>query len=425
MELIALDKNLRRQGAISFKSLIWIDRYNRVGSCEIYAPATAENLAILTDGRYIARTDRKNVFQLKYIKIFGDEDDGVFVTAYGYDVKSLLDQRINTGVQQLASENAGEDLAQLLWTNALGPNAASPFEKADGSLLFSQDQTPAPGGSCAQAILFQPWGSVTRQVCGYLGYGYSVELAGAAASRSLVAKIYAGQDRSAAVRFSTSFGNLGPETYEHDSRQKANVLLIKAMESDDVAIYGDAAGTDRCEQLIEVNVGRTQTYQAILDMFTATFSLQQGIGHTFLVADDLLMPIISTWHKQRLTTAYPSGTIEGDYYRIPQAIVAQTDALSTDVAASTVFTVQNVVFDYLLLSEAGAYTEAGQVTETVNAEIIDSQFVYGVDYFLGDIVLLGSRYRPAAKVRIVEVLECFDDNGYRLEPRTRYSEVEQ
>ena len=35
MEIYALNKDLNTLGAIQAKSLIWIPRYNRVGSCEV------------------------------------------------------------------------------------------------------------------------------------------------------------------------------------------------------------------------------------------------------------------------------------------------------------------------------------------------------------------------------------------------------
>ena len=53
MELQAFDQNLRLAGVVRFKSLIWIQRFNRVGACEVYAPATERNLQILKNGNYL------------------------------------------------------------------------------------------------------------------------------------------------------------------------------------------------------------------------------------------------------------------------------------------------------------------------------------------------------------------------------------
>ena len=105
MTLYTLDGNLQIVDTLDVKSLIWIERYNRVGSCEVYAPATQRNLNAIKIGYYFKRSDRNTVFLIKRIFISGDPDEGYYITANGYDAKCLLDARINTEVSDFQSNN--------------------------------------------------------------------------------------------------------------------------------------------------------------------------------------------------------------------------------------------------------------------------------------------------------------------------------
>ena len=55
----------------------------------------------------------------------------------------------------------------------------------------------------------------------------------------------------------------------------------------------------------------------------------------------------------------------------------------------------------------------GQIEPSTN-------FVYGEDYGLGDIVTIRSSYGVTAAVRITEVIESEDESGYRVEPKFEY-----
>ena len=47
MDVYILNADLDLVGiADAYKSLIWAKRYNAVGDCELYVPATAENLGL-------------------------------------------------------------------------------------------------------------------------------------------------------------------------------------------------------------------------------------------------------------------------------------------------------------------------------------------------------------------------------------------
>jgi hypothetical protein len=45
-----------------------------------------------------------------------------------------------------------------------------------------------------------------------------------------------------------------------------------------------------------------------------------------------------------------------------------------------------------------------------------TQYVYGVDYFLGDLVTVINKYGIQIDVQVLEVVEVWDENGYSCTP---------
>ena len=73
---------------------------------------------------------------------------------------------------------------------------------------------------------------------------------------------------------------------------------------------------------------------------------------------------------------------------------------------------------YLLLAQRGKENlAAAKVVENVDGEIdATEQYVYKQDYFVGDIVSIKTEYGISATARILEVIECEDETGYRIIP---------
>lgn len=63
------------------------------------------------------------------------------------------------------------------------------------------------------------------------------------------------------------------------------------------------------------------------------------------------------------------------------------------------------------------------ITETFDGEIDTSNFVLDEDYTLGDIVTVENEYGIRKNVRIVAIVECWDENGYTAIPTYENVEV--
>lgn len=69
------------------------------------------------------------------------------------------------------------------------------------------------------------------------------------------------------------------------------------------------------------------------------------------------------------------------------------------------------------LAERGrpALSEAARI-ETMTGTIEDVQYIYGIDYNLGDTVTVRDKYGVQADSQVLEVVETWDENGYACEP---------
>ena len=64
--------------------------------------------------------------------------------------------------------------------------------------------------------------------------------------------------------------------------------------------------------------------------------------------------------------------------------------------------------------------EFGAVTSFEGTIEPNTTFVYGQDYFLGDLVTIQNSFGITVQARITEIIEVDDDNGSSVEPKFEY-----
>lgn len=444
MELYALDGNLNPVGFVEFESLIWIERYNRVGSCEVYAPLTDKNKDILVDGNYLCRSDNFDmVCRIRSVKIEDNGDTGTFITAIGLDAKYYLDSRINTTLDVFNSYNsAGSDLDTLVWQVLTTNDVDRALVTPNGNNLFVLRTPTGLGGTVSQSIMGMSWGEIVRQILGSMDCGYKVHIMNVAGLNRLEFLSRKGTEKN--VWFSRTFDNLGEIDYEVDSRDIGNSIYIKDTDNDIVGLYvvgnpykelgewhiaNAERGTERYERIIETPSLRTKSYGSIKAMVEGSWTLIQSGNDVIIHASDLYIPILSKWQDDRMSYDGAWSTRSIPYWHVYNyttiTVARATNTQLADVTDDTNFEILlGPMYDYVLMCAAVEESRNYEKKETVDTEIVNSRFVYRTDYNLGDVVNVEA-YGTTQKARIVEVLECWDQNGYRLEPRTSYTDVDQ
>lgn len=424
IELYVLDRNLKRVGLIdSYRSMIWANRYNDLGSCELYLAATADNIAALTIGNYLVRLDDEMICRIDRVEIDTDVEEGNYLIVNGTDAKALLQQRI-IDTTMTNDGNVEDFIRSMVDLTICAPSdPARKMKKDNGDqLVFLGDKANLTAANTDQ-ILHVNVGEKIKEYCKTYQYGYCMMLRESA----LFFSLYAGADRSSDVIFSPDYENLASSKYTHNSTNLGNVALISS--DSNIEQYGDAAGVDRYELYIDgKDVSREITWSELTDTYPTT--AEGGQGHIVAggteyryVMNIIDIQILTDEQLSWLQSSFPGGTIitvdDAQYYRAANVIIATLDTNTPD--DNTKVTLMDVIYNgYLLSKGAQAVSEYGDSVSFDGAIIPDVTFIYKKDYFLGDLVNVKNEYGIEATARIVEVIEVLDDNGYSIQPKFEY-----
>lgn len=430
-EVYVLDGNLNAIGMVdAYKSLIWATRYNDLGDCELCVDANAANMALLQEGRYLMRMDDDMVCRIKKVEIDTSAEDGNYLIVTGYDTKDFLEQRITWGTIT-CNGNLEDFIRQLATLTLINPyDTARKLVKPNGETLLQLGPKAGFTKTLSEQISYKNIGEKIREFCKANNWGYKFALN----EDILSFQLYAGADRSDEVIFSENYENLSTTKYVHDSTDLGNIALIGgAGEGADRATssYGWGYGADRYEVFVDArDVARAITWEELTAAYPTTVQGGQGYittegGQVVYKMRSIDVPILDAAHLTWLEAHFPGGTIVtivgNQYYRVANAAIA---TLQTDVPEenSPAILLDIVYMVYLINRGMEKLSEYGEKTTFEGVVIPDITFVYKRDYFLGDIVTVESEYGISARVRIVEVIEVVDENGYKVEPKFEYME---
>ena len=433
-DVYVLNRNLETIGIIdSYKSLIWASRYRTVGDCELYVPATTENLTMLKKNNFLMRIDNNMICQIKKIELDTDSEEGNYLIVTGYDVKQWLDQRVIWGTMNV--DGNVENFIRSMVDKALG-NAglyARQIVNLNGSRIFYLGTAAGFTEVNTEQASYKNIGEKVRDYCLKYGWGYRVVLS----NNLLYFQLYKGTDRTSSVIFSDAYENLATTKYIEDETNMGNVALV-AGEGSGAArsrnVSGYAEGIDRYEIYVDAkDISKTITWGDLTNLYPTTDSGGQGYisgnatsGWTYKM-NYINIQIVDSDQLTNLKATYPDGqeiTIGGnDYYQIYNEVIA--DLPSNTLEDSDDVKLRDVVYSvYLLTRGYEKLAEFGAVTSFEGTVEPNTTFIYNKDYFLGDLVTIQNQFGITVEARITEVIEVNDDNGYSVEPKFEYISME-
>lgn len=349
------------------KSIIWHSKYFGVGNFEIYVQASPEIVALLQAGHFVTRPDDLEVGIIEQINIADNQQDGMMVTASGRFAKSLLERRLiynlsgTVNTPTILRGNVETEVRRLVEENAI----SCPFDsRRDMPILalgdvagFTQIIVDENGNAARKQVSYQNLLTYTDELLQEYGLGATVILDEDAGKLRYI--IYAGSDRSwdnAAgndpIVFSKNFDNLTDSSYQYNAATEKNVALIGGAGEGIERFYSLVAGEQRGLQRREMWVDAAS--------LNRTYKDENGVEQSY------------------------SGT---EYSAMLNA--AGRQSLSAYVATET--------FDGTI-------------------DIQHSMWKYNRDFALGDIVTAqNDDIGKYVNVRLREVLEVQDENGYAIE----------
>lgn len=434
IDIYVLDGNLETVGIVNgFTSLIWANRYNTVGDCDLYVPATIENLDLLKKDNYLMRKDDDMICRIEKVELETDVENGDYLAITGYDVKKILQQRIIWS-QTNVDGNVEDYIRDLITKSLVNPAlSARQVRNTRGEPIFFLGDKAGFTEVTTEQATYKQISEKIEELCQRYEWGYKV----IQDSGKFYFCLYAGEDRSDTVIFSPDFENLVSTLYQEDNTNLANVALVGGEgEGSQRArnVSGYAESLKRNEIFVDAkDISRTISWSELIEMYpttdkgghgSITGSATAGFTYTMDIID---ISIVDNNQLSQLKTSYPQGqeiTKEGNkYYQIYNAIIA--DLPSDKPSESDPVVLRDVVYSvYLLTRGYEKLAEYGSVVSFEGSVSPDVTFVYKQDYFLGDKVSVKNEYGIEAVARIVEVIEVYDENGYNVSPRFEYVSLE-
>ena len=356
-----IDKETLKVTALVEPQECWFElSYFDVGECELYCVALSTNLANLLKGNYLKIPNKPYIWVITSLN-YTYKDGVPMIDAKGYEAKWLLNKRVirasltNTSSVELPSKVALA-VEQLVYNN-LGAGAATPTTDArviEGFSVYTSgidvDFKDEQGNIInPQAPLANLLDFVNETL-----KTYSLGSIVTYENEQLLYKVIQGQDLSASVRFNQSLDNLLESSYlTDDSKIGTNALVVSKVDNVDYwQVYDEGAtGVDRAEILINSNLSTEYTPQGATDPVKLNLTNPSDLA------------LYQSWLQQEGRTG---------------------------------------------LAE---YIESNEVTSTL--DLVNSNYEFNNDYFIGDIVGVRDEYFDYnAAARIIKFTYKQDSNGY-------------
>lgn len=375
MDVYVMDTSFNILGLFDqFKSFIWTERFNSPGDFELVLPITKDAVELLKRGNYLSIVDSEYLMVIEGISMDAGQEDGYFMTVTGRDAAVLLERRIMIDHQQFDNANFQDAFLNLITSNAISP--------ANSKRAIPNLQLVRSTESAVTSVTFSAsyWGDNlllrTHELCQANDIGYRMLYH---EGSGFTFGFYGGVNRSYSqstnpyVIFSSDFDNLIKSQYaENEESYRTAALVVGARE----VIQKEETDPETEEKTITEYEGAT--------MYT-------------YVGDD-----------------GPSGLDRREMLLDATGISAKTEPKTEKEEAKPIPKAQ-----YLDILKSRGELTLGQTKVVVAYDgEIDAQwqFVYGQDFFLGDIVQVRNDFGLETEARVTEVVRSWDESGERVLP---------
>lgn len=376
-EFYLLDNELKKKYIIdTYSSAIWAKRYNDIGDCELVISASIENFRKIKECKYIARNDDDMVCKIKKVELQTDEENGDQLILTGKDITDILNQRIV--IKQTNFNGSVEDYIRTLINDSIIKPTNTDRKIKNFTLANKKGFTE----TIREQVTYDNVGDKIQKLCKQYGWGYKVTIN----NGSFIFALYKGSDISEYITFSHNYDNISTTDYSKDDSNIKNVALV-AGEGEGVArktiTIGNGIGIDRHELYVDAR------------------------------------DISSEIDYDELLTNYPNGKEKVINNVIYYQVNGINIAVLTKNDAGEITNVQlcnNIYMENLKNTGYEKMSEYVSITSFAGEIIVGMSYKYKEDYNLGDIVNIVNKYGISINVRISEVIENQDDNGYTMEP---------
>lgn len=368
MDLLVLDKNFDTIGIIdTYESFNWTDRYNEAGDFEITmvldtVQHTKELLSIFVEDNYVYLGMSEHLMIIEGLNITTDQEEGNKLVVSGRSLESILDRRI-VWDQIVYPVNAYVKNVYLsLINNSMG-------SQADANRRISNLVVETPTDTYISSLRLESGAQYTgdnvyeviTHICKLKKIGFKILRSVQNGENKFVISLYNGTDRTydttknpnnPPVIFSPYFENITNTNYYKSIKTFKTINLVA----------GEGEGKDRKRKSAQ-RTGGTYTGLYRREMYTDARDISSNVDDQTTMSDITYKSLLATRGKEKLSE------------------------------------------------------DENGMAETFEGEVdYRTSFVFGEDYFLGDMVEVADIYGHETPARISEITFSFDEEGFSINP---------
>ena len=367
MEVLVLDEELNTVGIVdTYTSLIWTDRYNEAGDFELYLPVSKEALNLLQKDRYLYNPDSKSRYK------YGDAPDYTWSTLYNLMI--IEDIRITTDIDEGNNlKVTGRSLESILERRIIWKQTNFESVQMETVINTLLNQNAVSPSISARAIPnLKIWMCRDEDI-----------------TSIMITKQFMGETLYDAIKDLCQEHNIGFHVCMHKTNGNFYCQLYKGIDR-------SYAQTDNTYVIFSPdfeNIMNSDFYESNIDYKNVCLvgGEEEGSDKTTEVAGDSYLSGLS-----RREMYYSAGSVSKtteDKELTPEEYKAK------------------------LLEEGEKALKDHRMTKEFEGEVETSKsFVYGKDFYMGDIVEITNEYDQESRVRIKEFIMNQDDSGYKAYP---------
>lgn len=344
-----------------YESMLWVERYNECGDFELYTPPTQDLIDFVKVDNYLWSSDSDDLMIIESVTIQGNIEGGPRLIATGRTLESILQRRILLLKTYISGyiENACLQLLNWAFINPRDNHNVSAPDRRVSNFVFQRS-----GDSTISSI--------------QVDYEYEK-----------------GTDLLEVIQ---------------DMCQNAGVgFTIRKNESNQF-VFKLVNGVDRSYSQ-EKNSWVVFSPE-FCNLITSKAKQDTSQMKNFIYTEG---EVYQEQAPMEITTGTVTGLLRREYYNSASHITHQVDD-------DTVLT--DAQYRQLLVQDSNNVYREHKMEKTVEGEVEPSiNFIYGKDYFMGDIVQLTNDFGFNEKVRVSEFIISHSTSGLEMYPT--FSAVEE
>lgn len=382
--MYVLDTNYEIKGIIdTFSDLLWVERYCGYGEFEVTMPMNEDVYKNCSLNDYVSIKESLKIMIIESIEIHPDMENGDILKISGRSLESILDRRIivDESIGKINDDGTPNEIGvqtaieTILKNNVIDPANSN---RRISNFIFRASNKPAITDLTMET--FKAQGSLVYDkildICKNRDLGFRVENID---NGGFLFELYFGIDRTwdqnevPAVIFSDSYENLVNSNYlETYTNYKSAVYISWSWQYEHITGY-----TDRMDDNNEP------------------------------------IPKTETINGSELTETYRGKDLSG----LSRRETYLNDSDTQDLGRGESENPNKSAAINQEIDKGKEYLADFSTTEYFDGETEPNrQFVYGIDYFLGDVVQLENKYGKTGKCRITEIMRSRDSSGVTMVP---------